>query len=60
MKKKQNIKCNVKSCKHNCNDQECDLDEIKVKSNCDCPNDEVKDQEETNCSSFEEDKKEEN
>ena len=37
MKKKQSIKCDVDSCKYNSNNQECNLDEIKVSSNCDCP-----------------------
>ncbi len=53
MNKKQNIKCDVDSCKYNGNNQQCTLDEIKVSSNCDCPKDEVCNQEETVCCSFE-------
>lgn len=53
MKKKQNIKCDVDSCKYNNNKKECNLEEIKVSSNCDCPKDEVCDQEQTVCASFE-------
>lgn len=53
MKKKQNIKCEVDSCKYNSNNKECNLEEIKVSSCCDCSNDEVNDQEKTICSSFE-------
>ena len=53
MKKKQNIKCDGESCKYNKNNQECDLEEIKISSNCDCPSDDVCDQEQTVCSSFE-------
>mgnify|MGYP001854098315 CR=1 FL=1 len=53
MKKKQSIKCDVDSCKYNKNSQECDLEEIKVSSNCDCPKDEVCNQEQTVCSSYE-------
>ena len=53
MKKKQNIKCEVNSCKHNKNNDECDLEEIKVSSNCDCPKDDVSNEEETVCKSFE-------
>ena len=48
MKKKQNIKC----------DKECNLEEIKVSSNCDCPKDEVCDQEQTVCASFEKNEEE--
>ena len=49
MKKKQNIKCDVDNCKYNSNNQECNLDEIKVSSACSCPKDEVCDQEQTVC-----------
>ena len=45
MKKKQSIKCDVDNCKYNSNNQECNLDEIKVSSACSCPKDEVCDQE---------------
>ncbi len=58
MKKKQNIKCEVDSCKYNKNNHECNLEEIKVSSNCDCPKDEVSDQEQTVCASFEKGDKE--
>ena len=58
MKKKQNIKCDVDSCKYNSNNKEWNLDEIKVSSNCDCPSDEVKDQEQTVCCSFEKNEEE--
>ena len=58
MKKKQNIKCDVDSCKYNTNSQECNLEEIKISTACDCPNDEVKDQEQTICSSFEKNEEE--
>ena len=51
--KKQNIKCDVDSCKYNSNNKECNLDEIQVSSNCNCPKDEVCDQEQTVCASFE-------
>ena len=53
MKKKQPINCDVDRCKDNKNNEECDLEEIKVSSNCDCPKDEVCDQEQTVCSSYE-------
>ena len=53
MKKKQSIKCDVDNCKYNSNNQECNLDEIKVSSACSCPKDEVCDQEQSVCTSFE-------
>ena len=58
MMKKQNIKCDVDSCKYNSNNKECNLDEIQVSSNCDCPKDEVCDQEQTVCASFEKNEEE--
>ena len=45
MKKKQNIKCEVS--------KDCNLEEIKVSSNCDCSNNNVTHQDETICASFE-------
>ncbi len=53
MKKKQNIKCEVTSCKYNVNSKDCNLEEIKVSSNCDCSNNNVTHQDETICASFE-------
>lgn len=49
MTKKQKIKCNVESCKHqNCDSNTCCLDEICV--GCDCPNnDKAKTEDQTIC-----------
>ena len=53
-KKNQKIKCNVEACKHNdCDNKECQLNEIKVV--CSCCNPNCKD--ETICDNFEENKK---
>ncbi len=61
MAKKQNIKCDVETCKfQNCDKNECELDEIKVSCNCGCNNDEVEDNEETTCASFEYDQEKDN
>ncbi len=48
---KQTIKCDVESCTYNDNDNNCQLDEIKV--SCNCSNNDVSDKEETICNSFE-------
>lgn len=51
MAKKQKIKCDVDSCKHqNSDDKVCELDEIKV--SCTCNNDECECNDETVCESF--------
>lgn len=49
-KKKQNINCDVSSCKHNKDNKECNLDEIKISSN----EDSTTKKDETICDSFEE------
>ena len=50
--KKQNIKCNVDSCRYNdCDHNSCNLNEIKVGC-CSCHNANCKD--DTACNSFEE------
>lgn len=52
MSKKQKIKCDVESCKHqNTDDKVCELDEIKV--SCTCDHDECECNDETVCESFE-------
>ena len=52
MAKKQKIKCDVESCKHQNTDEKiCELDEIKV--SCTCNNDEYECNDETVCESFE-------
>lgn len=52
MAKKQKIKCDVESCKHqNTDEKMCELDEIKV--SCTCNNDECECNDETVCESFE-------
>ncbi len=52
MAKKQKIKCDVESCKHqNTEDEVCELNEIKV--SCNCNNDECESNDETVCESFE-------
>lgn len=52
-KKNQTIKCNVKTCKYNCEDENlCDLDCISV--SCNCNNDECSCKKETICDSFKE------
>ena len=52
--KKQNIKCNVGSCRYNdCDHNSCNLNEIKVGC-CSCHNPNCK--EDTACNSFEEKK----
>lgn len=49
--KKDKIKCDVESCKHNNPDEEvCELDSIKV--TCTCNNDECECSENTVCDSF--------
>lgn len=51
MAKKQKIKCDVDSCKHqNSDDKVCELDEIKV--SCTCNNDECECNDKTVCESF--------
>ena len=52
MNKKNKIKCEVESCKHNnCKKGICELDSIKV--SCICKNDECDCTENTICNSFE-------
>ena len=52
MAKKQKIKCDVESCKHqNTDEKMCELDEIKV--SCTGNNDECECNDETVCESFE-------
>ena len=51
-KKNQNINCDVISCKHNKNNEKCDLDEIKISSDTDTSTEE---KDETICDSFEKD-----
>ena len=52
MAKKQKIKCDVESCRHqNTDENTCKLDEIKV--SCICDNEECECSDETVCESFE-------
>lgn len=52
MAKKQKIKCDVESCRHqNTDENTCELDEIKV--SCICDNEECECSDETVCESFE-------
>lgn len=52
---KNNIKCDVETCKHNdCNSNCCKLKEIKI--SCTCNNDSCKKVEETICENFKEKK----
>ena len=54
-KKKQNIKCNVESCRHNdCSEKECKLPEIKIGSTC--KDNSANCKEDTICDNFEEEK----
>ncbi len=53
MTKKQQIKCDVETCKfQNCENELCELDEIKVSSSCEKESP-IKDKKGTACASFE-------